>query len=146
MQLERLGMIDKSDEVFTRVMNYIEQNEPSLTDDNFSSEYTDSPAVFPFVCIEQTDSTPLSEYQTDELKEQVARVEFTITIFSNREAGKNTECRKLATYADAMMNMMNFMKNTSAPVPNLNNQSIARYVSRYSVNATDSYFFRINRR
>lgn len=139
-------MIDKSNEVFTRVMNYIKVNEPSLTDDNFSSEYTDSPAVFPFICIEQTESTPLSEYQTDELKEQVARLEFTITIFSNREAGKNTECRKLATYADAMMLMMNFMKITSAPIPNLNNQSIARFVSRYSVNATDTHFFRINRR
>lgn len=139
-------MIDKSDEVFNRVMDYIKANEESLTDDNFSSEYTYAPSVFPFICIEQTDNVPLAEYQTDELTEQVARVEFTITVFSNREAGKKAECRKLAAYADCMMNIMNFMRNSSTFAPNLNDQSIARHISRYSVNATDTHFYRINRR
>ena len=139
-------MIDKSDEVFNRVMNFVKANEESLTDDNFSSEYNYAPSVFPFITIEQSGMSELSQYQTDELSEYAAQVEFTITVYSNREAGKQAECRKLAMYVDTMMNIMNFNRNTSAFVPNLNDQSIARYVSRYTAIATDTHFYRINRR
>lgn len=135
-------MIDKADEVFDRVMTYVLTQFPNLTEENFSSDYVNAPPVFPFVTIVQTGSETYTSTQDDLLEEHVAQLVYDIEVYSNSTDGKKAECRAITSEIDKYMHRMNFTRETSAFVPNLANNSIARLVSKYSGLASETHFYR----
>lgn len=135
-------MIDKSDEVFDRVMTYVMSQFPGLTEENFASDYVNAPPVFPFITIVQTGTMTNTDTQDDLLVEHMARLTYDVEVYSNRTDGKKAECRAITGEIDKYMHRMNFARESSGFVPNLANNSIARLVSKYSVLASDTHFYR----
>jgi hypothetical protein len=135
-------MIDKSDEVFNRVMDYVMDKIPTLTYENFTSEEIDAPSVFPHIAIIQSESATDSSGQTDELVENRAMLTFDITVYSNLQNGKRSQCRVIMGHIDDYMHRMNFSRQTMAFLPNMMNNSFARMFSKYTVLADEDNFYR----
>ena len=135
-------MIDKSDEVFDRVMSHVMSQFPSLTEENFSSDYVNAPPEFPFITIVQTNTITYANTQDDLLEEHTAQLTYDVEVYSNRTDGKKAECRAITNEIDKYMHRMNFTRESSGFVPNLANNSIARLVSIYSVLASNTHFYR----
>lgn len=136
-------MIDKSNEVFDRVMTYIMSEIPDLTEDNFGSDDSDGPSdYFPFISIVQNGSLTSNDNQDDRLQENKAILMFTVEVYSNKMEGKRSECRKISSLAGDCMMQMNFRRESSGFRTNLTNNSIARHVSTYSVLADNEHFYR----
>lgn len=135
-------MIDKSDEVFNRVMDYVMDIMPTLTMENFTSEVVDAPSVFPHIEIVQSESMTDTSGQTDELKENRANLTFDITVYSNLKAGKRSQCREIMEHIDSYMHRMNFSRQTITFLPNMMNHSYARLFAKYTVLADENNFYR----
>lgn len=135
-------MIDKSNEVFDRVMTYVMSQHSGLTEENFGSDDVDAPSVFPFVSIVQSESRTSRDHQDDRLRENKAVLLFQIEVYSNKRGGKRSECRKIHAEIDDCMMRMNFIRESAGFRTNLTNNSIARHVSTYSVLADNEHFYR----
>jgi hypothetical protein len=135
-------MIDKSDEVFDRVMTYVISQNPELTEENFGSDEVDAPPVFPFISIVQAEVKTYADGQDDRLRENMAELMFRVQIYSNSTTGKREQCRMLSHDVDDYMMRMNFSRETLGFVTNMSNNSIARLVGTYSVLADDNNFYR----
>lgn len=132
-------MINKRNEVFTRVKNFVLANR---TDVYITSEYVNTPRTFPHISIEQTDSyTPL-ERETNSSVEKYAVITFTINVYSNKENGKIEECYKLMELVDTAFRGLNFRRLSLTVIPNLDNASIGRLTARYQVEADENGFYR----
>lgn len=135
-------MIDKSDEVFDRVMTYVMSQVSGLTEDNFDSDYVNEPSTFPHIYIVQAGSRTDIDGQDDRFQENRAFLDYEVTVYSNKAGEKRSECRVITGHIDDYMQRMNFSRESSAFVPNMANNSIARLVSRYTVLADNNNFYR----
>lgn len=135
-------MIDKSDEVFNRVMDYVMDNMPTLTMENFTSEVVDAPSVFPHIEIVQSESITDTSGQTNEFAENRANLTFDITVYSNLKEGKRSQCREIMNHIDNYVQRMNFSRQTMTFLPNMMNHSYARLFAKYTVKADENNFYR----
>lgn len=129
-------MIDCENEVYTRLATALREHFPNIS---LSGTYVKSPSSFPYVCIIQADNTVIQD-KWDTSGTEIAQVIFEINIYSNKSEGKKTECKSIAKAIDDVMSSMNFRRTASTPVPNMEDATIYRIVSRYR-GATDGKFF-----
>ena len=80
--------------------------------------------------------------QDDLLQEHLGQLTYDVEVYSNRTDGKKAECRAITGEIDKYMHRMNFARESAGFVPNLANNSIARLVSKYSVLASETHFYR----
>ena len=88
--------------------------------------------------ITQSDNSVVSESMTG--SSEIAQVMFEINVYSNKTEGKKTECKEIMKVIDSVLFKMNFKRISLTPVPNMEDASIYRLVSRYRV-ATDGHYF-----
>lgn len=129
-------MVDCENEVYTRIATVLREQYPGI---NLSGTYVKSPSSFPYVCVIQSDSSVIRSHW-DTSGDEIAQVMFEINIYSNKTEGKKTECKSIAKTIDDVMSSMNFRRIASNPVPNVEDATIYRIVSRYR-GATDGKFF-----
>lgn len=132
-------MINKRNEVFTRVKNTILETR----DDVFvSSEYVNIPKSLPHVSIEQSDSYSPDNRETNSTEEMYSVITFSVNVYSNKANGKMEECYEIMELVDKGFRNMNFRRLSLSPVPNLENASLGRLTARYQAEADKYGFYR----
>lgn len=129
-------MIDPENEVYTILAQALREEFPgiSISDDPMSI-----PASFPHVSIEMSNNTTLFKV-TDSGNYEVAICIFEINVYSNKQTGRKTECRKIANFIDTILVRKNFRRQAMTPITNRDNPAVYRIAARYRV-ATDGKFF-----
>ena len=134
-------MIDIENAVFTRVATRVREVYPDIF---MAGEYVPSPASFPAVSLVESDNSIHTETIDSGSTENHANVMYEVNVYSNRAAGKKSECKKIVALIDEEMLSMGFSRSALTPVPNEYDSTIYRMVGRYR--ATISSDLKIFRR
>lgn len=129
-------MTSPENEVYTRLKTAILAAYPTV---DVASLYVHSPAKLPHVSIELSDT---SMYNLSSADESMDSLMFTINVYSNKEPGKQVECRGILKVIDAEMYQMNFTRLSATPVPNMQDATIYRLTARYRAATDGNYFYR----
>ena len=129
-------MIDCENEVYTRLAGVLREEFPGI---NLTGEYLNTPPKFPHVSIILSDNSVIRN-RLGTNNDETAICMFEINVYSNKSSGKKSECKAIMAVIDEVLMSMNFVRLSMNPVPNLEDASIYRIVSRYRV-ATDGKFF-----
>ena len=112
----------------------------------FSSIYvTSEPALIPTepltVSIVQQDSYSSPRKQDNSLKEKYAIVMFQVDVYSNKQSGKRTECKKVMAFIDSMFFDLNFMRISLTPIPM--GDGYYRLTARYRAETDGTTMYRV---
>lgn len=127
-------MIDIEADVLAKVREYLNLHADSvvaLRDVRTGSEAKKTPASFPFVSLMEKDNYTDASRRTSNLAEEYADIMYEVNVYSNKEFGKKSECRTIASYVDEAMIRMGFNRISLEPMVNLDDASIYRIVGRY---------------
>ena len=134
-------MIDIENQVFDRVAKRVREQFPNIF---MTGEYVKSPPVFPAVSLIESDNSTRVDTIDSSSGENHANVMYEVNVYSNKTAGKKSECKTIITLIDEEMLAMGFSRSTLTPVPNEYDSTIYRMVARYR--ATVSSDLKIYRR
>lgn len=122
-------MIDIEDELFSEVYEKLKEKVPDV---NMTSEYIRTPSSFPHVSFVESDNTTYEQTITSSTNENHCVVTYDVNVYSNKTAGKKSECKKIASELDKIMNDIGFIRTMKQPIPNENNATVYRLVLRYT--------------
>lgn len=132
-------MINKENEVFTRVRNAVLAEFPIADVDG---SYQQVPSTFPHVSLYMSDTyVPENAIDSSDEPEYMAMT-FEVNVYSNSVSGKKQEAKKIMGIIFDTMYEMNFRMIVSSPVPNLNDSSIYRQTARFEGSADRDNFYR----
>lgn len=133
-------MIDIESQVFSRIVARLRETFKGIY---VTGEYVKTPPSFPAVSLTEMDNTPLVRTQTTDSVENHAVLMYELNVYSNKTAGKKTECKKIAAMVDEEMAAMGFTRTMLNPIPNMDDATIYRMVGRYRVTVSkDNVLFR----
>lgn len=113
---------------------------PSIT---VYGEYVKSPASFPAVMIEEKANSVYQKTQDSGNIENHASVMYEVNVYSNKQAGKKSECKAIFKVIDDEFAAMGFTRILKEPIPNLEDATIYRMVGRYTgIISTDKTIYR----
>lgn len=121
-------MIDIENAVFNRVATRVREVFPDIF---MTGEYVKSPPSFPAASLMEMDNSTRTETIDSGSNENHANVMYEVNVYSNKTAGKKTECKAIIALIDEEMLAMGFSRSTLTPVPNENDSTIYRMVGRY---------------
>lgn len=130
-------MIDKENEVFTRVRNAIVEKFPKA---NVSGVYINAPSAFPHIYIEMTNASEPRSLR-DGLEEKYTEATFQIDIYSNKKSTAKSECKAIEKIVDSTLRQMNFRREYRGATPNMNDSTIYRLTLTYVVMASENRFY-----
>jgi len=133
-------MIDIENQVFTMIA------EPLRTEYNsifVTGEWIAKPSTFPCVLIEEKDNYAYERTQDSGSLENHAGLMYEINVFSNLKTGKKLQVKEISSKIDELMLELGFTRIMRTPVPNEEDATIYRMVSRYkAVVSKDKTIFR----
>lgn len=132
-------VIDIEPTVYTAIAKELRKR---FTGINVSEEYTDTPAKFPYVSIEERDNYTAAEYLDSSSKERFCCVMYEVNVYSNKAGRKKTICREIMGVIDEMFYKKNFTRISKSPVPNMENGTIYRLVARYRAETDGTNIYR----
>ena len=133
-------MIDVENEIFTIVANAIRKEYP---DAYIVGEYVKSPSKFPCISIVEMDNTAYDKTQTSSSLENHADLMYEVNVYSNKESGKKSECKAIASLIDTEYAAIGFSRTMLQPIPNVDDATIYRMLGRYkAVVSKDKKVFR----
>lgn len=121
-------MIDIENIVFDTVAEKIRDVFPDIF---MTGEYVSSPPEFPAVSLVEADNSTRIETSDSGSNENHANVMYEVNVYSNKTAGKKSECKSIMALIDKEMLALGFTRATMTPVPNMNDSTIYRMVARY---------------
>lgn len=121
-------MIDIENIVFNTVAEKIRDVFPDIF---MTGEYVSSPPEFPAVSLVEADNSTRIETSDSGSNENHANVMYEVNVYSNKTAGKKSECKSIMALIDKEMLALGFTRATMTPVPNMNDSTIYRMVARY---------------
>lgn len=121
-------MIDIENEIFADIASAVEAQMPKAS---LSSEYVKAPPKFPHASIVEVDNVALLRTRSNSSNENHATVTYEVNVYSNKKAGKKTECRKLFEIIDNRFIQMGFTRMMMNVIPDLYDATIYRMVGRY---------------
>ena len=122
-------MIDIENIVFDTVYNGLHELFPEA---NITSGYDEKKATYPAVIVRQTNNVPVQDMNTDACGENYTRVSFEVEVVSDKENTARSECKKLLTAADTIMQNMKF-RRTHMNRPVNTDRTVYRQYARYEV-------------
>ena len=133
-------MINVENEIFTIVANAIRKEYP---DAYIVGEYVKSPSKFPCISIVEMDNTAYDKTQTSSSLENHADLMYEVNVYSNKESGKKSECKAIASLIDTEYAAIGFSRTMLQPIPNVDDATIYRMLGRYkAVVSKDKKVFR----
>ena len=133
-------MIDIENPVFNRVVTRVREVFPDIF---MTGEYVKSPPSFPAGSLVEMDNSTRIETIDSGSNENHANVMYEVNVYSNKTAGKKSECKAIMALIDEEMLAMGFSRSTLTPVPNENDSTIYRMVGRYrAAVSSDNKIFR----
>ena len=121
-------MIDIESQVFDRIATRLRETFDGIY---VTGEYVKTPSSFPAASLVEMDNTPLTRTQTSDSVENHAVLMYELNVYSNKTAGKKTECKKIAAIVDEEMAAMGFTRTMLNPIPNMDDATIYRITGRY---------------
>lgn len=121
-------MIEIENAVFNTVATKVREVFPDIF---IAGEYVKSPPSFPAVSLVEMENVSRVETIDSGSNENHANVMYEVNVYSNKTAGKKTECREILGLIDEEMLTMGFSRSTLTPVPNEDDSTIYRMVGRY---------------
>ena len=122
-------MIDIENELFNQIATKLRNKFNSIS---VYGEYIRSPAVFPVVFIEERGNNVYERTQDSGNIENHARLMYEVNVYSNKQTGKKSECKKIFEVIDNEFASMGFTRTLKEPIANLEDASIYRMVGRYT--------------
>lgn len=120
-------MIDYQNEIYTGFANAVRSAHKGV---KTSSEYTRSPAQFPFSSCDEIGNSDIHALFDSSRAEKFARLQYRVAVFSNKTNGKKAEARSIFATADAYMKGLGFVRATYNTTPDIYQSTI------YSITAT----------
>ena len=121
-------MIDIESIVFNVVSMRVRASFPDIY---MTGEYVKSPSSFPAASLVEMDNSTRTDTVDSGSNENHTNVMYEANVYSNKTAGKKTECREILALLDEEMLAMGFSRSTLTPVPNEYDSTIYRMVARY---------------
>jgi len=121
-------MIDIENAVFDRVAMKVREVFPDIF---IAGEYVKSPPSFPAVSLVEMDNVTRINTIDSGSNENHADVMYEVNVYSNKTAGKKSECKEIIALIDKEMTAVGFARSTLTPVPNEYDSTIYRMVARY---------------
>ena len=121
-------MIDIENPVFNRVSTRVRDVFPDIF---MAGEYVKSPPSFPAASLVEMDNSTRIETIDSGSNENHANVMYEVNVYSNKTAGKKSECKSIIALIDEEMLAMGFSRSTLTPVPNENDSTVYRMIGRY---------------
>ena len=129
-------MINIENIVFDRVVKRVREVFPDIF---MTGGYVNSPASFPAVSLVEMDNVTRVETIDSGSNENHANVMYEVNVYSNKIAGKKSECRAILALIDEEMLAMGFSRVAMTPVPNEYDSTIYRMVGRYRAAVSSSH-------
>ena len=129
-------MIDIESTVFNRVATKVHEVFPDIF---MTGEDVNSPASFPAASLVEMDNSTRIETIDSGSNENHANVMYEVNVYSNKAAGKKSECREILALIDEEMLAMGFSRVTLTPVPNEYESTIYRMVGRYRATVSSTH-------
>jgi hypothetical protein len=114
--------------VFDRVAKRVREQFPDIF---MVGEYVKSPSSFPAVSLMEMDNATRESTVDSGSNENHVNVMYEVNVYSNKTAGKKSECKAILALIDTEMTAMGFVRSTLTPVPNEYDSTIYRMVGRY---------------
>lgn len=122
-------MIDIENEVFNTVATEVRAKYPDIY---MVGEYVKTPPKFPCVSLVEMDNQSYQSTEDSGSSENHASLMYEVNVYSNKTVGKKSECKAIAALIDEQMLALGFARTMLQPIPNLDDATIYRMVSRYS--------------
>lgn len=133
-------MIDIEKDIFNAVSRKVRDEIPDIF---MSGEYVKSPPSFPASSLVEMDNSAYTSTQTSTETENHANVMYEVNVYSNKQVGKKSECRKIISLIDKEMAALGFTRTMLQPIPNMDDATIYRMIARYkAVISKDKVIFR----
>ncbi len=129
-------MIDIENQVFDRVAKRVREQFPDIF---ITGEYVNSPSSFPAVSLVEMDNSLREPTVDSGSNENHANVMYEVNVYSNKTAGKKSECKAIIALIDTEMTAMGFVRSTLTPVQNEYESTIYRMVGRYRAAVSSDY-------
>ena len=121
-------MIDIESEVFQFVYTGVHEKYPNVY---MTGEYVKSPPSFPCISLVEVDNQVYRNTRTTDCIENHAQVQYEANVYSNKASGKKSECKALLSLVNECMAALGFTRTFMNPVPNEQDATIYRMVSRF---------------
>lgn len=121
-------MIDIESEVFNIVSKATRAKYPKIY---MTGEYVKSPPSFPCVSLIETDNQIYRNTRDSGTIENHAQVLYEVNVYSNKTSGKKAECKAIIAFIDTQMEALGFTRTLMNPVPNEEDATVYRMVTRY---------------
>lgn len=123
-------MIDIENEIFTRIAKALRKEFPGIY---VTGEQGKTPAKFPAMSVVQMDNPVYKKtLALGSTEENHAEPMFQIDGYSNKTAGRKSECKALMAAADRCFSKLGFTRTYGPrPTPNMADATIYRMTARY---------------
>lgn len=132
-------MIDIERQIYTPIADALRKRFKGIS---VSGEYVNAPPKFPYVSIVEQDNYPTVEHLDNSNTERYATVMYEVNVYSDKAGKKKTVCREIMGVIDEMLYKLNFIRISMSPVPNMENGTIYRLVSRYRAETDGETIYR----
>ena len=133
-------MIDIEKDIFNTVSTKVRDEIPDIF---MTGEYVKSPPSFPASSLVEMDNSAYTSTQTSTETENHVDVMYEVNVYSNKQVGKKSECKKIISLIDKEMAVLGFTRTMLQPIPNMDDATIYRMIARYkAVISKDKVIFR----
>lgn len=132
-------MKDIEPQVFTAIATALRAAFPGIY---VTGEYEREPATFPHVCIEEFDNYVSTAQLDSATSEKFSALAYTVNIYSNKKAGKKSECRAIAAVVSDAMFKLNFIRTMQTPAPNMYEATIYRLTAQFRASTDGEKVYR----
>ena len=129
-------MIDIENQVFDRIAMKVREQFPDIF---ITGEYVNSPSSFPAVSLVEMDNSVRESTVDSGSNEKHANVMYEVNVYSNKTAGKKSECKAIMALIDQELIAMGFVRSTLTPVQNEYDSTIYRMLGRYRATVSSDY-------
>ncbi len=122
-------MIDIENQIFGKISTALrDEFNPIFV----SGELVKAPATFPAVYIEEKANSAYQRTQDSGSLENHVSLMYEINVYSNKKAGKKSECKAIFAVIDNEFQKIGFTRIMKEPVANLEDGTIYRMIGRYT--------------
>lgn len=133
-------MNDIENEVFTPIATALRAQFPGVF--VVGEMLSNTPTKFPCVALAEVDNYSPRSMVDSSGEEIYSDVAWQLTVYSNKVAGKKSECKEIFRLADSMMFGFGFTRESVTPQVPLNNNSIYWQAARYTARVKNKTIYR----
>ena len=125
-------MINNEQSVFDSVATELRNRIPKIF--VVGTEIVSAPPRFPAISFVQTNNSVRVEHSTFESLENVVKEDYKAEVYSNLEKGKEAQTREIMEIISDVMTSLGYERTFYEMIPNPQDETICRKVSRYTKN------------